>query len=89
MLSGTREKDTPKERSSSPREARSGPDRASARSGRRDSPNRLRRRPRIHGRAALLRQPILAWVSATTRDERRVAPPVRPAPFPVGRSVQF
>jgi hypothetical protein len=34
MLSGTREKDTRKERSSSPREARSAPDRASARSGR-------------------------------------------------------
>jgi hypothetical protein len=34
MLSGTREKDTRKERSSSPREARNAPDRASARSGR-------------------------------------------------------
>ena len=34
MLSGTREKDTRKERSSSPCEARSAPDRASARSGR-------------------------------------------------------
>jgi hypothetical protein len=34
MLSGTRDKDTRKERSSSPREARSAPDRASARSRR-------------------------------------------------------